>query len=66
MNIGKLGSGGAATADTCNVARKTMRLLSDKIIKSAESMNYSDTLVIPVDCWNHMRCIIIAGGTNAW
>ena len=63
--VGKLGSDGAATADACNAVRKTTCLLGDEIIKAAEAMNFSETLALPVDCWNHMQCIIIAGGTNA-
>ena len=39
MDIGKLGSGGAITTDTCNPAQKTRRLLVDKVIEAAGEMS---------------------------
>ena len=63
MNIGKLGSGGAVTSDTCNSARKSRRLLVDCIEEAARDTN-PDNLnnhVIAVDCYNHLQNVWLGG-----
>ena len=58
MNIGKLGSSGALMSDTCNGARKTRRLIVEKVHEDVEALRkdkYDGIRVLEVDCWNHLR-----------
>ena len=43
MNIGKLGSGGALTSDTCDGARRTRRLIGEKVHEDAEALCKDDS-----------------------
>ena len=65
MNIGKLGNGGTVNSDTCNTARKTRRIIVEKINDAAGEMNISETNVLEVDCWNHLRNVWLGGMTKA-
>ena len=67
MNLYKLGAGGAVTSDTCNAARKTSRILKEKIEQAAIRMSRpgDDVSVIQVSCWNHLRNIWLGGMTKA-
>ena len=58
MNIGKLGSRGVFMSDTCNGARKTYRLIVEKVHEAAEDLRKYDSdniHVLEVDCWNQLR-----------
>ena len=61
MNIGKLGSGGAITSDTCNGARKTRRLLVDVVKDAAKEMSTAQVIVFEIDCWGHLRNVWLNG-----
>ena len=67
MNIGKLGSGGAVTSDTCNSARKTRRLLVDCIEEAARDLSpdNENNHIIEVDCYNHLRNVWLGGMIKA-
>ena len=68
MNIGKLGSSGALMSDTCNGARKTRRLIVEKVHEDAEALRkykYDGIRVLEVDCWNHLRNMWLGGMTKA-
>ena len=56
LNIGKLGTGGSITTDTCNTAQQTRRLLVEEVNQySAQSH------VLQVDCWHHLRNVWLGG-----
>ena len=68
MNIGKLGSIGALTSDTCNGEIKTCRLIVDQVYEALESLckdNYDEIRVLEVDCWNPLRNMWLGGMTKA-
>ena len=68
MNIGNLESGGALTSEKCNGARKTRRLIVDKVHEAVEDLrkyNSYDIRVLEVDCWNHLRNVWLGGTTKA-
>ena len=53
MSIGKLGSVGALTSDTCNGARNTSRLIVEQFHDTVEALrkdDYDDIRVLEVDC----------------
>ena len=62
-----MSSCGAVTSDTCNAARKTNRLLKEKIEQATIRMRTpnDDISVIQVSCWNHLRNIWLGGMTKA-
>ena len=64
MNIGKLGSGGAVTSDTCNAALKTSRLLEEAIVTAAKEMGNEEPAVLQIRCWNHLRNVWVGGMTK--
>ena len=67
MNIVKLGSGGALTPDTCNGARNIWCLIVEKVHEAGEGLRKDDSDNIPVlevDCWNHLRNVLIGGTTK--
>ncbi len=60
MNVGKLGSGGDLTSDTCNAAKKThWILLVEKVCEAASASSPNNILdgvcVLEVDCWNRLQ-----------
>ena len=68
MNIDKLGSSGALTSDTCNGARKTRRLIAEKVFEAAKYFckdDSDDIRVLEVDCWNKLRNLWLGGMTRA-
>ena len=68
MNIGKLGSGGALSLDTCNGARKTCHIIVKKVHESVEALhkdNSDEIRVLKVDCWNHLRNVWLGGMKKA-
>ena len=59
LNIGKLGSGGAITADTCNAVQKTRRLRVEEVLQYSTHNN-----VLEVNYWHHLRNVWLGGMTN--
>ena len=53
MNIGKFGSGGALTSDTCNEARKMRRIIVQQVHEAKEALRKEksdDKSVLDVYC----------------
>ena len=48
VKIGKFGSGGALTSDTCNGANKTRRIIVDQVHESEEDFLKNTTLMTSV------------------
>ena len=55
IDVSKMGYGGAITTDTCNSARKTRRILVERI----------DGAVHEMDCMHHLRNVWLGGVEKA-
>ena len=65
VNISKLHNGGAVNSDTCNGARKKHRLLVKSIKDAVALLCVDDTMVLQVNCLNHLQNIWLGGMTKA-
>ena len=68
MNIGKLESGGALKADTCNWASNMRLNIVEQIHAAEEALrknDYDDIRVLEVDWSNHLKNLWIGGMTKA-
>ena len=64
MSIGKLGSRGSLTLETCNGARKTRHIIDEKFHEAAEALRKDESEnfhVLEAGCWNHLRNVWLGG-----
>ena len=69
MSIGKLGSRGSLTLETCNGARKTRHIIDEKFHEAAEALRKDESEnfhVLEAGCWNHLRNVWLGGMKNAF